>query len=305
MALPPFLLPGLPRNTVATSVAPPHRISHAEVPEASQPGTLIPLASVQGEPCGRLLSQDSDALRIQQALEKDGEAVSPSVFYKSWPPSLHLLFLFSSDTFNTHSSLHTPHKTSTNCTSVYPPLIRYLRPQAQPLGIQHLPIFSLGWLSHKRLHFIYLIEETSLPHMPPRRKASGETTAGGSSRKGRKSSSGRNEPTDSGKEVQEKTPSPRLLFVAYHRFRYGSRPLDRDEILGMAAITLTKETEALKGIRLLLRRFDNPNDDLRIELESSISTNDQQLLSEVAGMFETYVQTTEGAEDKCRNLDGL
>lgn len=46
MALPPFLLLGLPRNTIATSVTPPPRISHAEVPKASQPGTSIPLVSV-------------------------------------------------------------------------------------------------------------------------------------------------------------------------------------------------------------------------------------------------------------------
>lgn len=132
MALLPFLLPGLPRNTVTTSVAPTHQISHAEVPKASQPGILKLLASVQGEPCGRLLSQDSDALRIRQALEKDGEAVSPSVFYKSWPPSLHLPFLFSSDTFNTHSSSHTPYKTSSAHTFTSISLILYHRHSSTP-----------------------------------------------------------------------------------------------------------------------------------------------------------------------------
>lgn len=141
--------------------------------------------------------------------------------------------------------------------------------------------------------------------MPPRRKASGETTAAGSSRKPAKSSSGKNQPTDSGKEVQEETPSPRLLFVANNRFRHGNRPLNQDEILGMVANTWTKTTDEMKKIGKLLVKIDNPNDPFTLRLEFFIGTNDQQLLDQVTGMFNTFVQADEEAADKCRNLEGL
>lgn len=149
--------------------------------------------------------------------------------------------------------------------------------------------------------------------MPPRPIAPKETTEAGSSHEGQNPSGGGNEPTDSGKEVQENQVSPEIqlfrsrqqqLFAAYHRFRYRNRPLAREEIHGMA-LTVWGGAGVMPPIPESLKMFDNPRNAITIELEDFISKNEQKVLDEVEGMFKTFLENDEEARDRCKNLDGL
>ena len=138
--------------------------------------------------------------------------------------------------------------------------------------------------------------------MPPPQKATKKAAEAGSS------SGGRKEPTDSGKAIEdEKRYFRQLLFVAYHRFLHGSRHLNRDEVIGMAPIISEKASfkASVRSVSSLLDIFDDPKDSVTIELEKSISKNEEQLVGEVQGIFEIFLTNDEEARDRCGNLDGL
>ena len=123
-----------------------------------------------------------------------------------------------------------------------------------------------------------------------------------------KPSSGREEPTSSRQEPKMYPLSPQRtdwIYVAYVKFRYNGRPLDRHEISVITAMMLGTEATHSTSLSYLLDRFDRLEDEVTIEHREDASEREQDLLVDIESKFMTYLQQDKDAEDKCTNLEGL
>ena len=99
-----------------------------------------------------------------------------------------------------------------------------------------------------------------------------------------------------------------LIVVAYTEFLDDGRPLAREEIFGMVAKMLKKDTisrPSLNRLHAFLNKFDDESHPLAMEYTELYNQNGQPLLAEVGRIFGGFLEENEEAKDRSENCKGL
>ena len=99
-----------------------------------------------------------------------------------------------------------------------------------------------------------------------------------------------------------------LIVVAYTKFRDDGRPLAREEIVGLLAKILKKNTISGASVNHLYRfldKLDDESDPWTKKYAEFYKKNGQAFLAEVGRIFGVLLEENEEAKDRSENCKGL
>lgn len=93
-----------------------------------------------------------------------------------------------------------------------------------------------------------------------------------------------------------------LMLVAYNRYKFEGRPLDRDDFHGTFSI---KYGQKLRGWHEMLDKFENPQDKFTIKFEALADKDEQEFKHQVDDLFKQLRDIDPKARERNEWLSGL